>query len=169
MPAPAAPVKPAEPETQTAAAAPPKEVAPTPRGEQPPAPAFGKAVYRGFAMAALDPPAGLNPAVYNAYLAAIRDKLAQERGRLRTFRYSGGGVRVHFTLDRQGRLQQAGVAASTGSRALENTVLNMLSYAAPFPAPPPEFSGAEISLRFDMILPTSAADWEEFLAGAKPS
>lgn len=168
QPAPAAPAKPAEPETQTATRAPAPEVAPAPRGEQPPAPAMGKAVYRGFAMATLETPAGLSPALYNAYLAAVRDKIAAQRGLLKSFRFSGGGVRMHLALDRAGRLTDAAVVASTGSRALEHTTAQMVTLAAPFPPPPPEFTGAHILLRFDMILPSSAADWDEFLAGAKP-
>jgi outer membrane biosynthesis protein TonB len=165
----AAPVKPTEQETQTAARTPAPETAPTARGEQPPVPGTGKAVHRGFDVVGLEVPAGIEPAIYNAYLAAVRDKIFEQRYLLKTFRYSGGGVRLHLEIDRLGRLQGKAVVASTGSPTLGYTAENMVALAAnPFPPPPAQFTGERIYLRFDLILPTNAAEWDAMMATGKP-
>jgi TonB family protein len=168
-PAPANPERAAaESEPQTALAVPAPEIAPKPRGEQPAAPKSGAAQYTGFAVAAAVTPGGRDAAVYNAYLAAVRDKIAAQRHLLKPFYLSGGGVVMGLVIDRAGRLLDAGVMASSGSRALDHTVSQMVTLAAPFGPPPPEIDGARIALRFDLTLPSSAAEWDELMAPGKP-
>ena len=171
VPRPAPPDSPpraAEPAPQTALAVPAPEPAPTDRGEQPAAPKTGSAPRTGFTVAAAVAPGGRNAAVYNAYLAAVRDKIAEQRRLLKPYYLSGGGVVMGLVIDRAGRLIDAGVMQSSGSRALDHTVSQMVTLAAPFGPPPAEIDGTRISLRFDLVLPTTAAEWDQMMAPGKP-
>ena len=57
-----------------------------------------------------------------------------------------GTVQLAFTLDRQGRVTASRIAKSSGSSALDEATLDLVRRAQPFPAPPPEMPGAEITL-----------------------
>ncbi len=166
-PAPASPTQSKAPETETAMSAPPPERAPTTRGEATPAPKAGKAAHTGLALVALtEPPGGLEPAIYDAYLAAVRDKIAEHRQLLRTFYGSGGGIAVRLVIDRAGRLSDFSTLAGSGSMSLDNTVRNMLALAAPFAPPPPTIAGTD--LLFRLQLPETEAEWREFLGSGNP-
>jgi TonB family protein len=147
---------------------PPAPPAPTARGETPPAPSTGKAAQSAFSVAPSMLAGGREAALYNAYLAAVRDKIFQHRQLLKPYYLSGGGVVVGLVLDRAGRLSDSGLLASSGSRALDYTVIKMVALAAPFGPPPPEIGGTRIQLRFDLTLPTTASDWERMMSGEPP-
>jgi protein TonB len=57
-----------------------------------------------------------------------------------------GTVELAFSLDRQGRVTASRIAKSSGSSALDEATLDLVRRAQPFPAPPPEMAGAEVSL-----------------------
>lgn len=57
-----------------------------------------------------------------------------------------GTTHIAFTLDRQGRLLSAYIQKSSGSQALDSEALAILSRAAPYPPPPSELAGEQLSL-----------------------
>jgi len=170
-PAPASTQRAAESETRVATAEPPPEPArsSTAHGEQPPAPRTGKATYTGLDVTPLGkPPGGPEAAFYDAYLAAVRDKIAQQRGLLKPFYLSSGDVGMGLEIDRAGRLINTGLLSTSGSRALDYTVNQMVVLAAPFGPPPPEISGEHVFLRFQLSLPLTQADWDALLGSNAP-
>lgn len=56
-----------------------------------------------------------------------------------------GVARVAFTIDRQGRLLRSRIAQSSGSPALDQETLAMVSRAQPLPRPPDELSGTDLT------------------------
>jgi outer membrane biosynthesis protein TonB len=163
-PAPASPSQRKAAETETALATPPPERAPTSRGEAPPAPRSGKAPRTGFSVvAATEPPGGEQAALYDAYLAAVRDKIAGQRRLLRTFYGVGGRLAIRLVIDPVGRLTAFGTLVSSGSYSLDYTVNQMVALAAPFGPPPASLAGVDLVL--NMLLPDSEADWNALMAG----
>jgi len=59
---------------------------------------------------------------------------------------TAGVVTLAFTIDRTGKLVSSRVAKSSGSPVLDTAALAMVKRAAPFPAPPPEVSDADLAL-----------------------
>jgi protein TonB len=57
-----------------------------------------------------------------------------------------GTVELAFSLDRQGRVTASRIEKSSGSSALDEATLELVRRAQPFPPPPPEMTGAEVSL-----------------------
>ena len=57
-----------------------------------------------------------------------------------------GTVLVAFTLDRRGRVVASRIVQSSGFVTLDNEVLELVSRAQPFPAPPPELRGDTVNL-----------------------
>jgi protein TonB len=57
-----------------------------------------------------------------------------------------GTAQLAFSLDRQGRVTSSKILRSSGSAALDNETLELVKRAQPFPPPPPELPGGEISL-----------------------
>jgi TonB family protein len=57
-----------------------------------------------------------------------------------------GTVSVAFTLDRQGRVVASRIVQSSGFVTLDNEVLELVSRAQPFPAPPPELRWDTVNL-----------------------
>lgn len=47
-----------------------------------------------------------------------------------------GIVKAAFGMDREGRLTEARIIASSGSAALDQAALDLIRHAQPFPAPP---------------------------------
>ncbi len=142
------------------------EPAPTPRGADTPAPRTGKAPQTGFGVVVPDPPGGIDPAVFDPYLASVRDKIMTKRELLRTFQYSREAVVLWLVLDDKGRLSDFGVAESSGSPTFEHYAKNMLALAPYFGPPPPGISGRR--LYFYLIIPDNQADWDELMATGKP-
>jgi protein TonB len=61
-------------------------------------------------------------------------------------RQEHGTSNLAFSLNRQGRVTSAHIARSSGSSALDAETLSLVHRVQPFPPPPPEVGGAQISL-----------------------
>jgi periplasmic protein TonB len=61
-------------------------------------------------------------------------------------RHEQGEAQLAFSIDRQGRVVSSRIARSSGSSALDQEALALPRRAQPFPPPPPELRGAQISL-----------------------
>jgi protein TonB len=57
-----------------------------------------------------------------------------------------GVTRLAFSIDRQGRLLSSRIVASSGSAALDAETLAMVQRAQPFPPPPPDLAGSEMTV-----------------------
>lgn len=64
---------------------------------------------------------------------------AQERG-------DEGVAQLAFSVDRSGRVHNARILRSSGSSLLDRATLDLVTRAAPLPAPPPEIRGAQIAI-----------------------
>jgi len=51
---------------------------------------------------------------------------------------ASGVVHLHFTLDRAGRVVEAGISSTSGSKIFDEEGLQLVRRAAPYPPPPPE-------------------------------
>jgi TonB family protein len=56
-----------------------------------------------------------------------------------------GLVSVAFTIDRKGKVLSSRIEKTSGSTVLDAEALALLARAAPFPAPPPEVTDAELT------------------------
>jgi TonB family protein len=56
-----------------------------------------------------------------------------------------GVASVAFTIDRKGKVVSSRIEKTSGSTVLDAEALTMLARAAPFPAPPPEVTDAELT------------------------
>jgi protein TonB len=54
-------------------------------------------------------------------------------------------VSVAFTIDRKGKVVSSRIEKTSGSTVLDAEALALLARAAPFPAPPPEVTDAELT------------------------
>jgi periplasmic protein TonB len=61
-------------------------------------------------------------------------------------RHEQGVTQLAFSIDRQGRVVASRIVTSSGSSALDKEALDLAQRAQPFPPPPPELAGAQISL-----------------------
>jgi len=57
-----------------------------------------------------------------------------------------GVVHLAFSIDREGRLMSSRIARSSGSPALDEETLALVQRAQPFPPPPAEIPGPQVSL-----------------------
>jgi protein TonB len=57
-----------------------------------------------------------------------------------------GVTRLAFSIDAQGRLLSSRIVASSGSAALDAETLALVRRAEPFPPPPPELAGNELTV-----------------------
>lgn len=57
-----------------------------------------------------------------------------------------GVVRLAFSVDRGGRVHNARVVGSSGSRLLDRETLELVERASPLPVPPSELSGSQIAI-----------------------
>jgi periplasmic protein TonB len=57
-----------------------------------------------------------------------------------------GVTRLAFRIDAQGHLMSSRVVASSGSTALDAETLALVQRAQPFPPPPPELAGSELTV-----------------------
>jgi protein TonB len=55
-------------------------------------------------------------------------------------------TRLAFRIDDQGHLLSSRIIASSGSAALDAETLALVQRAQPFPPPPPELSGSELTV-----------------------
>jgi periplasmic protein TonB len=56
-----------------------------------------------------------------------------------------GTVKLAFRMDRDGNLVESRIVQSSGSAALDQETLALVSRAQPFPAPPADISDAQLS------------------------
>ena len=61
-------------------------------------------------------------------------------------RHEQGVTQLTFSIDRQGRVVASRIVTSSGSSSLDKEALDLAQRAQPFPPPPPELAGAQISL-----------------------
>ena len=63
-----------------------------------------------------------------------------------------GTTEISFSLDRQGRVVSSRIVRSSGSAALDQATLDLVSRVQPFPVPPSEMAGIELTvpIRFMM-------------------
>jgi protein TonB len=61
-------------------------------------------------------------------------------------RHQQGVAQLAFSIDRQGKVMSSRIVQSSGSSALDAETLELVRRAQPFPAPPPELAGAQITL-----------------------
>lgn len=66
--------------------------------------------------------------------------------RLALMRSEQGVVKVHFELDREGRVLSVKLDDSSGYRSLDQEALALVERVAPFPAPPAAIAGSSVSL-----------------------
>ena len=57
-----------------------------------------------------------------------------------------GVTRLAFSIDAEGRLLSSRIVASSGSAALDAETLALVQRAQPFPPPPPELAGSEMTV-----------------------
>ncbi len=57
-----------------------------------------------------------------------------------------GIAQLAFSIDREGRVVASRIIKSSGSSTLDQESLDLVKRAQPFPPPPPELPGAQISL-----------------------
>jgi periplasmic protein TonB len=57
-----------------------------------------------------------------------------------------GVTRLAFSIDGNGRLLSSRIVASSGSAALDAETLELVRRAQPFPPPPPELAGSELTV-----------------------
>lgn len=97
------------------------------------------------------PPVTTNVAKTN-YYGLIVDKLEREKrypSRARR-RDEQGTVRLTFTLNKDGSLQDYAITKSSGSRILDREVERLIKRVAPFPAVPQNVSKGSIELSVDL-------------------
>ena len=57
-----------------------------------------------------------------------------------------GGAQLSFSVDRSGAVHNPRIVRSSGSSLLDRATLDLIARAAPLPPPPPEVTGARISI-----------------------
>jgi protein TonB len=68
-------------------------------------------------------------------------------------RHEEGVTQFAFTIDGEGHVLSSRIATSSGSAALDEETLAMVRRSQPFPAPPPELAGTEISFTIKFVIP----------------
>ncbi len=132
----------------------PKEEPPTPQESQPPAPVTTMPQAPPLALAAVAA-APTQGQVHLSDSNAIPSWRRQVVGILeRNKRYPAtarahheqGIAQLAFSIDREGRVVASRIIKSSGSSTLDQESLDLVKRAQPFPPPPPELPGAQISL-----------------------
>ena len=134
------------------------ETEPTPREEPPPPPPAIQVPKVGEAPVAAAPSQGrLSTSKSNAVPAWKRqvvNLLERNKRYPAAARQRGerGITEISFSLDRQGRVVSSRIVRSSGSSALDQATLELVSRVQPFPAPPSEMAGIELTvpIRFMM-------------------
>ena len=62
-----------------------------------------------------------------------------------------GTAQLAFSLDRQGRVTASRIVKTSGSASLDQETLDLVRRAQPFPPPPPEMAGAEVTLSVPIL------------------
>ncbi|MDO6784697.1 energy transducer TonB [Neptunomonas phycophila] len=90
---------------------------------------------------------GGNPGALQSYNALLQAKLAKYKRYPIASRRRGeeGEVRLHFVVDRSGKVLEHSIKGSSGSKRLDDAVLKMLKKAQPFPPFPDEITASQMS------------------------
>ena len=85
---------------------------------------------------------------YDRYLSRLREKIVAAAFYPRAARSRGwhGEVRLGFSVDPYGRLDQVELIESSRHSVFNRTAVSILEKASPFPAPVPELAGKSIAL-----------------------
>ena len=128
---------------------PPPVVAPPQPASPPPSASSVSAASTAATMSAPSRAPGREEAVSPAALRTWQRELIAQIERHKRFPEGAGGrsgvVKVAFGIDREGRLTEARVIASSGSPALDEAALDLIRHAQPFPAPPAGMGERELS------------------------
>jgi protein TonB len=104
------------------------------------------------------PPAPVRPSQARAEMATWKSQIVTLLEHSKRYpsearsRGEQGTTRLAFRIDRDGHLLSSRIATSSGSAALDAETLALLGRAQPFPPPPPELAGSEMTvpLRFNI-------------------
>jgi hypothetical protein len=128
----------------------------------------GKDKATGFEVVGDDNPGGPEAAIYDAYLAKVRDQIVTAKSEIRNYWTAGAGFQVAITLDAQGRLMDMEEINNMGSRPLSNAARNMITRAslAGFPPPPAMLlRDGTLKCRFVYFFPPDRSVFEQAIAG----
>ncbi len=122
-------------ETMVAPTLPEPQPQPTPHEDNPPAPTTS---------APQPARARVSVPTWKSQIAAILERNKRYPPEARA-RREQGVVQLAFNIDRQGHVVSSRIVASSGSAALDEETLALVQRSQPFPTPPPELPGGEIS------------------------
>jgi periplasmic protein TonB len=126
------------PEQQSEAMLPPKpEVQPEPAPEEPHPPPSPPRLARAVA----------SVATWRSQIVTILEHNKRYPSEARA-RGEQGVTRLAFSIDAQGQLLTSRIVKSSGSAALDAETLALVQRAQPFPPPPPEIAGSELTVPF---------------------
>lgn len=143
---------------------------PIPQSEAVIAPSDGKAARAGFAVEGDERPGGIEAAIYDAYLAAVRDQIFTRRDRLRTYYAANTGFAIRIEVDAEGRLRVDEMAQESGSRAIDYAAKQMVAEAGVnnFPPPPARLAhimkDGKLGMYLVMKFPSDRATWDRQFA-----
>jgi outer membrane biosynthesis protein TonB len=109
-------------------------------------------------------PAGPLPAVYDPYLAAVRDRAMEHRSLLRAYFGTSrvAAAEIEIELDQAGRFINHDFRVSTRNPNLDDAILKMLALAAPYPPPPIRLApGHNLQILLIIPFPASFEDWKQ--------
>ncbi len=144
---------------------------PIPQSEAVIAPSDGKAERAGFAVEGDAHPGGVVAAIYDAYLASVRDQIFTRRDELRNQFAANRRVIIRIEIDANGLLKVQEVADTSGSSATDEAVRKMVVLASlgNFPPPPPRLlpimKNGLLGMYFMMSFPSTRAEWDRQFAG----
>lgn len=136
------------------------------RTERLASPSTGEAAATGFEVMSAEDPGGFDAAVYDAYLAKVRDQIFTQRQMIRRFFTPNGGFVLAIKIDAQGRLQemeprQGDFTIAYGAKDM----VNASSLPGGFPPPPANIvRNGGVSLYLIMRFPSDRAEWEAHFA-----
>jgi protein TonB len=122
-------------ETMVAPTLPDPQPQPVPYEDNPPAPTTS---------APQPARARVSVPTWKSQIAAILERNKQYPPGARA-RREQGVVQLAFSIDRQGHVVSSRIVASSGSAALDEETLALVQRSQPFPTPPAELPGAEVS------------------------
>jgi protein TonB len=104
------------------------------------------------------PPAPVRPSQARAELATWKSQIVTILEHNKRYpiearsRAEQGTARLAFSIDHEGHLLSSRIVTSSGSAALDAETLALVRRAQPFPPPPPELAGSEMTvpLRFNI-------------------
>jgi protein TonB len=133
-----------EPPTDVAMLPEPKQDVPKPVEQEPPPPPPPTTAPRE---GRVDAAAGVNPLpAWQKEITKLLEKNKRYPSQVRTQRQRMV-TRVAINMDRQGKVTSARIATSSGLSAFDQTALEIIERAQPFPPPPAVVQGAEVIMQ----------------------